>query len=41
MNTYKWTLYFIVSYCEPEKVYMTKECAEEICRMLNEREFEL
>lgn len=25
----------------PEKVYMTKECATEICRMLNEGEFSL
>ena len=26
---------------EPEKVYMTQECANEICRMLNEGEFSL
>ena len=31
----------IKSHYEPEKVYMTEECAEEICRMLNEGEFKL
>lgn len=31
---------FSLSY-EPEKVYMTEECAMKICRMLNEGEFSL
>ena len=32
--------YFSFSY-HPEKVYMTKKCAIEICRMINEGEFSL
>lgn len=36
-----WKEYQATLIFEPEKVYMTKECAIEICRMLNEGEFSL
>ncbi len=40
-DTGDWIANFILSHREPEKVYMTEECAERICNMLNEGEFEL
>lgn len=36
-----WTIYYSDYASSPERVYMTKKCAEEICRMLNAGEFEL
>ena len=37
----KWTAVFNEHCYEPEKVYMTKDCAEKICNMLNSGEFKL
>ena len=40
-NGANWIEGYSTSYYNPEKVYMTKECAEKICRMLNTGEFEI
>lgn len=41
VNDTKWIIGLSTSCYEPEKVYMTNECALEICRMLTEGEFSL